>query len=772
MMILLLMFSIGGGLESLQAVELDDQKIDMEYVDTPVREVLRSLARLSGENIVFDETVEGEITLELEGVDLRTAMDKILSVKDLDYYIEDEIMVVASPERIDELYREIERRLYTLEHTGTQEASELIGEMLPQVDVDMLPDQKRLILSGLPENLQEAEELLQEIDQPIPHESQVFSLENISPEEAAAEIESLFPDIFVSARQAYGDIIVRGHTDELNEAAKLIEDIDIPRDKIRETYLPADLDPEDLQRRLMEIYSEEELNVQISEGIITLEGRPAAVEEAIGVMSELEEVEEELVETSVRLNYIDVEEMQEIITGMEEGISLQASTERDTLFLQGGESRVRRAEDAVRELDHPRRQVLLEVNVEEISLDVLEEKGINVDELREDVSAIGLDYDDDYLISGFDVDMPEVYDLFEKEDATETLATPSLLTLDGEEAELEIVEEVPYREETDVDNGTDVSWEYEEVGVTLNFNPSVTEEDTINLHMEPEVSTIVDREFEGAPPETRARRFENTVKLHDGQTFAVGGLIQEEERHDMRQIPYLGDLPLLGRLFSYEELQEDQTEIFIFIEAHIVDIMEDDLDMEEIDHEVFEDRGEDFEVHSDPYGGMKDEQTQEDLIEPEAELDDPETGEILPEEDKDESLTDRMDEVIDDFMSRYENDENNYDNDVDNGKDENQSMDGEVDFKTTEEMPEPEHLQADELESRYLIQTGAFSEKRGAEIQAGNLLKRGYSAFLYSSEPYTVQVKGGQNREEAEELVQELEKLVDEVLLHRPEIQE
>ncbi len=645
--------------EEVRANGLSDQNIEMVYVDTPVREVLRSLARLSGENIVFDETVEGDITLELESVSLRTAMDKILSVKDLDYYIQEDIMIVASPERIDELYREVERKIYTLDHAGTEEAANLVGELLPQVDVDPLPDQRRLILSGLPDDLIEAEEILNDVDQPTPHESQVFDLENVSPEEAAAEIENIFPEIIVSPRQAYDDIIVRGHIDELSEVEKLIADIDTPRSEIRETYLPAHLEPEELKRRLDDMYPGEELRAEVSDGIVVLEGRPYAVEEATNVLADIEEVEEDMVETSVRLNYVDVEEMAEIISDLEEGVSLQTSTERSTLLLQGSESRVQRVKNAIQELDQPRRQVLLEVHVEEVSHDVLEEKGINPDELR-DFASIGLDYDD-YRPTGFDIedeDMPGPFEFFEEDGAAETLANPSLLTMDGEEAELEIVTDVPYREEVDVDNGRDVSWDYEEVGVTLKFNPTITEEDTINLHMEPEVSTMVEIPAPEAPPETRARRFENTVQLHDGQTFAVGGLIQEEERHNVSQIPYLGDLPLLGRLFSYEEIEEEQTEILFFIEAHIVDIMEDELDLEEIDPDEFEDIGGDFRIHSDPYEGMREDLERE--TPPEEEIEEPEVDEPLPEKDVEEdkdSFSERVDTALDDFMSRYEDED-------------------------------------------------------------------------------------------------------------------
>ncbi len=579
--ITLFLFLLGSA-SGAPALSAEEISINMEYRDTPVQEVLRTLARISGENIVLDDSVTGRITLEMRDVSFATAFEKILTVKDLDYHRQDDVIIVASPERIDELYREMERSVVTLKHISPAEAREILAEISPEINVKPLPDQNRLILSGLADDLKRTEEILTEVDKPVPEVSSVFELDNISAEEAAAEIRELYPEINVSPRPEYQNILVRGREEKVKEIEELIGEIDRAKPHIRENYLPLHMGVEELVRKVSDLYPREELKVTAGEGVIILEGQPDLVEDAVEIMTELEEAEEDVIHKQVRLDYIGLEEAGEIISQLEADLEVQASEDQRALLIRGKAGDMERALNIVDELDQPLRQVMLDVRVEEISEDEMKDRGISPGELS-DFSAIGIEYEDG-LPTGIDINAPEIFNVLDEEGATRTMANPSLLSQDGREAELVIGDEVPYEEKDVVDGEiVTVGYNYEEVGITLNFVPTVTDDDTVTLDIEPEVSSITEMGGELVPPQVRTRRFSNTISLRDGQTIAVGGLIQDDVEREMSEIPYLSDLPILGRLFSHEEVVEEETEIIIFITTHIVDIMEDVTPTEDIE---------------------------------------------------------------------------------------------------------------------------------------------------------------------------------------------
>ena len=626
-------------------------EVDLIYSNTPVQEVLRSLARVSGQNIIIDDRVDGDITVELEGVAFETAFDKILDVKDLDYHYQEGVLIVSTPDRIDDLYRDMDRRIFTLEHISSEEGTDVLEQIMPDVNAKPLPDQGRIILTGLEDQIEEAELLLDDLDEADPVFSKTYSLEYLPSQDAAGELEALFPDLTVQPREAYGDVILQGSEEDVEEAKTLLAEIDRPQPDTRETYLPLHMEPDELKNKVGDIYPEEDLKITRSNGMLLLEGHPEAVADIRELFNEIEQEEEDVVQAQYTLDYVDIEEMKEIISELDEELSVQASAGQRSVIVRGPESLVENSREIVEMLDQPKRQVMLDVRIEEVSEEEMKERGISPGDLS-DFAAIGIEYDD-YLPTGIDVEMPEIFNLLDDDDAMQTVANPSLLSLDGEEARLIIGDEIPFEEKEVVEGEIEtVGYEYEEVGITLDFTPTITADDTVTLDIEPEVSSITERGEELVPPEVQTRRFENTISLRDGQTFAVGGLIQDEMEETMREIPYLADLPLLGRLFSHTEHVEETTEIIIFITANIVDIMEDNVALEDIEEmegfkELEEETDEDDKEESQT-SYMIDEDEFEKIKE-----------DKLDNGDEDRPpLSERMDKVIEEYLEQFQEEEN------------------------------------------------------------------------------------------------------------------
>ena len=152
-----------------------------------------------------------------------------------------------------------------------------------------------------------------------------------------------------------------------------------------------------------------------------------------------------------------------------------------------------------------------------------------------------------------------------------TLAEPNLVALSGQEAKFLAGGEYPIP--VSQDNGT-ISVEFKPFGVELNFTPRVLDDDIINLEMAAAVSSLDPANgFTGNGFNIsgfRRRDTSTTVALRDGESFAIAGLLQDDFRDNNGQVPWLGDVPIIGALFRSADYQRSQTELVIIVTAHLV----------------------------------------------------------------------------------------------------------------------------------------------------------------------------------------------------------
>ena len=151
-----------------------------------------------------------------------------------------------------------------------------------------------------------------------------------------------------------------------------------------------------------------------------------------------------------------------------------------------------------------------------------------------------------------------------------TLAEPNLTALSGQQAEFLAGGEIPIP----VSSEDGISIEYRPFGVELAFTPTVVNEDVINLNLATSVSTLdaANGVQSGgvAVPSFSTRASSTTVELRDGESFAIAGLLQDNFIDSAGQVPWLGDLPVLGSLFRSASYNRSQTELVIIVTAHLV----------------------------------------------------------------------------------------------------------------------------------------------------------------------------------------------------------
>jgi type II secretory pathway component GspD/PulD (secretin) len=148
-------------------------------------------------------------------------------------------------------------------------------------------------------------------------------------------------------------------------------------------------------------------------------------------------------------------------------------------------------------------------------------------------------------------------------------ANPRVATLEGQKAAILIGKEQYYVIVTGVAPYSYGQLERIPVGVSLNIVPYISSEDEITVEIQPEVSDVVGTGATGLPVVSK-RAVSTKIRVKDGETITIGGLLQKNESTVRRKIPLLGDIPILGYLFSRTDKRVDEVETVVFITPHII----------------------------------------------------------------------------------------------------------------------------------------------------------------------------------------------------------
>jgi len=157
------------------------------------------------------------------------------------------------------------------------------------------------------------------------------------------------------------------------------------------------------------------------------------------------------------------------------------------------------------------------------------------------------------------------------------LSTPQLLTLDNEEAEINVGSNVPYLTRQDASTtavaGTTANYntyDYKDVGVKLNITPHINDDQFVRLKIQQSVTKLTSTDAQNLTPTTLKREAKTTVVVKDSDTIVIGGMIGDNTQYNEYKIPCLGSIPVLGWLFKSVQQARDKTNLFIFITPRIV----------------------------------------------------------------------------------------------------------------------------------------------------------------------------------------------------------
>lgn len=176
-----------------------------------------------------------------------------------------------------------------------------------------------------------------------------------------------------------------------------------------------------------------------------------------------------------------------------------------------------------------------------------------------------------------DLNLAAAVKLLQQQGMLQILAEPNLVTSNGKEASFLVGGEFPVPVLQGGGNAGAVTVQFREYGIRLTFNPQLTENNTLKMYVKPEVSTI---DIANAVtlngftiPALATRRVESNIELGPGQSFVIGGLIDDRTNETFSKIPGLSSIPLLGTLFKSRNENRNKTELIVLVTPEIVEAM-------------------------------------------------------------------------------------------------------------------------------------------------------------------------------------------------------
>jgi len=292
----------------------------------------------------------------------------------------------------------------------------------------------------------------------------------------------------------------------------------------------------------------------------------------------------------------DIAEFKERLGELLPGERIEVRTANDGIVLSGTVSSIQKVDQAleIAERYAPERvlnlmvvggsqQVLLKVRFAEMSRSVTKALGANVglvgtglggDVTLNGTANNGVGNNNGTFTLGFPggtVAVNLTLQALENKGLVRTLAEPNLTALSGQSARFLAGGELPVPQ---VDDEGNVGVNFRPFGVELSFTPTVVDSDIINLVLNASVSDLDASNavnINGAlVPGFSRRQTTTTVELRDGETFAIGGLLQDNFSDSASQVPFIADLPVIGALFRSSQYTRQQSELVVVITAHLV----------------------------------------------------------------------------------------------------------------------------------------------------------------------------------------------------------
>lgn len=285
----------------------------------------------------------------------------------------------------------------------------------------------------------------------------------------------------------------------------------------------------------------------------------------------------------IKLNYALAKELQQSLKNIFGADKLAVDTITNAILFKGTQSEGYKLQQAIKVLDVATKQVTLEAKI--IALNKEDSKNIGVNwnwdkipqnEEQQNSSSYDDDGDNDFggnfkFWRGYSFKFNATLNALVAKGKAKILATPSIITIPGKEASIFIGDHIPVQTEKHNSTGSYTTTEYLDAGIKLAFLPIVSSDGrmvTANVHTEVSTPTLVS---EMKNYRITSRTADTNIRMLDGETLIIGGLIDEEEQKNIQQVPLLSKLPLFGELFKNRTKRKSKTEVIMILTPHITE---------------------------------------------------------------------------------------------------------------------------------------------------------------------------------------------------------
>ena len=275
-------------------------------------------------------------------------------------------------------------------------------------------------------------------------------------------------------------------------------------------------------------------------------------------------------------------------------VAVQGIRRASILVVTDRPEKIKEIDYIISELDQPPRQILIRSKLVEMSPKYTREIGIDWDQTlgilgEKSESPSGDESSFRFLSESGNIDITKtmtlgqvnsfqytaVMDFIQNKTDSKLISNPSLLAADNEEASISVgtTVPIPVLEVGNSGNSDRITFEYKEVNIQLNVSPHIGDNNEIVMFINPvieEITSWVEYDTQRAPITTK-RAVNSIVKVKNGATLVIGGLIKNQRNKTIKKLFLLGDLPLIGSLFQHESYEDTQTNLLIFITPTIVD---------------------------------------------------------------------------------------------------------------------------------------------------------------------------------------------------------
>lgn len=453
----------------------------------------------------------------------------------------------------------------------------------------------------------------------------IIKIKNLNPEKIVTTLRPLVPQAgHLAALQESSSIIIADRANNINRLSKLIRHLDVSGDLTIKVIAIKHASAQDISKvlsSLIRVSNKDTIQIAVDSrsNSILIAGAGERQDAVENLIAQLDRPLQGDGNTKVIfLNYINAEDIEPLLTSVAQSIQggkekaannsevkIQASKTTNALVITAPPSIITSLENVIEELDIKRSQVLIEAIIVEVSeafTQKLEVFWTNNADAQSLVSGNFLSstntpttvqnssstlLNQDGLNLGFfkDADIRGLLRMIKTDSRNNVLSTPSIITIDNEEAEMLVGKTVPFvtgSQLTSSANNSSSSYsvpyrtiQREDVGITLKITPKISKAGTISLEIDQEVESVTETQISNEGISTNKRSIKTNVLIEDGRILVLGGLIEDSKTVTQTKIPVLGDIPFLGALFRGTSETVSKQNLMVFIKPTIID----DLDV-------------------------------------------------------------------------------------------------------------------------------------------------------------------------------------------------